>query len=205
MEKSKIVEALKQLKSLEPKKFEQSLDLLINLKGFDIKRDNINLFLTLPNKFRDAKVCAFLSRKSQAIDTVSKEQFDKYDKKAIKKLVSKYDFFISSAALMPLVAKTFGRYLGAAGKMPSPQLGVVKEETDEELNRLKETFNRVVRIKSKEPSLKFSVGKEKMADDALVENILKAYDAVFHALPKQKENIRSVMIKLTMSKPIKLE
>lgn len=205
MDKTKLLEAIKELKKLEPKKFEQSVDLLINLKAFDMKKDNINLFINLPHKIRDAKVCAFLSKKSPAIDSVAKDSFEKYEKRDIKKMVSKYDFFISSPALMPLVAKTFGRYLGAAGKMPSPQLGVVKDESEAEIKKLAEAFDKIARVKSKEPSLKFSIGKEKMKDEDLAENIMKAYDTIIASLPKQRENLRSVMIKLTMSKPIKVE
>ena len=55
------------------------------------------------------------------------------DKKSLKEIVKKYDFFIATAPLMPSVASTFGKVLGPAGKMPSPQLGIILEENDESI------------------------------------------------------------------------
>jgi len=205
--KEKIVQALEELRKQEKRKFSQSVDLLINLKKFDMKRDNVNLLLTLPHKIKSVKLCAFLNKKTGVIDTITKSEFDSYEnnKKALKNLVKGYDFFISSANLMQSIAKTFGRYLGQAGKMPNPQLGVLKEETEAEIKKLSETFEKVVRIKSKEPSLKFSIARETMKNEEIAENAIYAYEKVLQALPKQKENVRSVMIKLTMTKPVKIQ
>jgi len=206
MEKAKILEALKKLREETKKRnFSQSIDLIINLKNFDVKKESINLFLELPHKVKDKKIAAFLEKKSGVVDTITKQEFDKYkDKKKIKKLVKSYDFFISSASLMPAVASTFGRYLGPEGKMPSPQLGILRQENDEEIKKTIEKFEKVVRVKSKEPSLKFSIGKENMKDEEIAENISVAYNSIIKVLPKKKENVKSIMIKLTMGKPLKL-
>jgi len=206
MEKDKVVKAIQELRKNEKRKFVQSVELLINLKSFDIKKDSVNTFVTLPHKIRDAKICAFLNTKSKIVDSITKSEFDKYsEKKSTKKLVKEYDFFISSASLMPLVAKTFGRYLGTAGKMPSPQLGIVTAETDEAIKSIMGVFDRVVKVKSKEPSLKFTIGKENMKDEEIADNVIKAFDTVTNALVKKRDNIRSVMLRLTMTKPIRLE
>ncbi len=207
MEKVKILEVLKSLRNEEDKrKFNQTVDLIINLKDFDIRKESVNLFVDLPHKIKDKKVAAFLEKKSSIIDSIPKQEFEQYkNKKAVKGLVKEYDFFISAANLMPLVAATFGKYLGPAGKMPSPQLGILKTETDIEIKKLVEKIDKNVRIKSKEPSLKFSIGKEDMKDEDIAENVLTAYNAVLNALPRKKENLKNVMIKLTMGKPKKIE
>jgi len=44
-----------------------------------------------------------------------------------------------------------------------------------------------------------------MSDDNLGENAEVLYNAVMNALTKKKENIKSVMLKFTMSKPIKIK
>jgi len=44
-----------------------------------------------------------------------------------------------------------------------------------------------------------------MKDEELIDNIMLVYDQVVHHTPKEKANIRSVFVKLTMSKPIKVE
>ncbi len=206
MKKEEILKALEELRKGKERKFNQTVDLIINLKNFDIKKESINLFLSLPHKIKEVKICAFLNKKIEGIDSVTKAEFDKYkNKKLLKKLVKSYDFFISSADLMPQVAANFGKYLGPLGKMPSPQLGIIKEENEVEIKKIVKKFEKIIRIKSKEPSLKFSVGKENMKDEDTAENIITAYNAILNALPKKKENIRSVMVKLTMSKPFKLE
>ena len=206
MEKNKLLAALKKLREEKKKKFEQSVDLIINLKNFDVKKNSVNLFIELPHKIKDVQIGAFLNQKSEVVDSITKENFGKYkDKKALRKLLKKYDYFISSAALMPSVATSFGRILGPAGKMPSPKLGIIKSESGDEIKKAVDKFGKIARIRSKEPSLKFCIGKESMKDEDISENIITAYNSIINSLPRKKENIRSVMIKLTMSKPVKLE
>lgn len=206
MEKTRIIECLKKLRENEKKKFNQTVDLIVNLRSFDIKKDSVNLFLHLPHKIREAKLAAFFEAKNKIIDSITKSEFDAYkDKKKMKSLIKEYDFFIATAKLMPLVATNFGRFLGPAGKMPSPQLGIIKDETEKEIKDIVVKFEKVVKIKSKEPSLKFSIGKEDMTDEAIADNVEYAYNQILNALPKKKENIKSVMIKFTMTKPVKIE
>lgn len=206
MNKEKIIDIIKTLKQGDKRKFEQSVEIIVNLRAFDMKKDSVNLFLNLPHKIREAKIGAFLTTKSTLIDSIPKADFDKYkDKKKIKALIKEYDFFIAAASLMPTVAATFGRYLGPAGKMPSPQLGIIRTEDAKEIKETVEKFQKVVRVKSKEPSLKFCIGKENMKDEDIAENFLIAYNAVLNALPKKIENIRSVMLRLSMTKPIKID
>ncbi|MBI2630151.1 hypothetical protein HYW76_03540 [Candidatus Pacearchaeota archaeon] len=206
MENKTILEALKKLRANEKRKFPQTVDLIINLKNFDIKRESVNLFLNLPHKIKEIKVAAFLDKKSGIIDSITKPEFERYkDKRVIKKLVKNYDFFMASASLMPAIASAFGRYLGSAGKMPSPQLGIIKEELDSEIKKVVEKMEKTIKVKSKEPSLKFAIGNENMRDEDIAENIILAYNTILNSLSKKKENIKSIMLKFTMTKPIKLE
>jgi len=122
----------------------------------------------------------------------------------MKSLVKEYDFFMASARLMPLVATTFGRILGPTGKMPSPQLGVLFKEDEHSIKELKAKINSVIKVRAKEPSIKVSIGKEKEKDEILAENALAIYNEVYKNLPKQKENLKNVLIKFTMSKPAKV-
>jgi len=205
MEKETVIKALVELRKSEKKKFAQSVDILVNLKNFDIKRENVNLFVPLPHKFKEIKAAAFLTAKSKVIDSITKVEFDKYKGKVAKKLAKEYDFFIANAALMPAVATTFGRYLGSMGKMPSPQLGIITKEDEATIHDVIAKAEKMIRVKTKEPSIKLCIGKESMKDEEIAENILTTYNAILNALPKKKENLKSVLIKFTMSKPVKLE
>jgi ribosomal protein L1 len=50
-----------------------------------------------------------------------------------------------------------------------------------------------------------SIGKEDMDENRISENVLSVYNQVLHSLPQEKNNIKEVMIKLSMSRPVKVE
>ena len=163
-------EALTEIRKNEKRKFSQSVDLIVNLKGVDLRKDNISAIVALPHKTKEKKVCAFLNKKNDIVDTITQPEFAKYkDKKALKELVKKYDFFIASGALMPAVATAFGKILGPAGKMPSPQLGIIMQETDENIKNTLAKINNSLKIRAKEPSIKLSVANESMKDNEIIE------------------------------------
>ena len=140
--KEQLKKALVELRKEKQRKFDQTLDLIINLQKFDVKKNQLNFLITLPHKIKDKKIAGFLEVKNNNIDTITLEEFKKYtDKKKLKNLVNKYDFFIAQASLMPKVATTFGRVLGPAGKMPSPQLGIIMDVNDKTINDLKNALN----------------------------------------------------------------
>jgi large subunit ribosomal protein L1 len=203
--KEQILKALKELRKEKERKFDQSVDLIINLKNFDLKKESLNIFVQLPHKIKDVKVAGFLNKKNDIVDVILKDDFEKYkEKKDIKKLVKKYDFFLAHASLMPAVATSFGRYLGPAEKMPSPQLGILTDESEDSIKKTLENFSKILKIKAKEPSIKLCVGKVKMKDEDIFENINEIYKRIINALPKKEENIKNIMIKFTMTKPIKI-
>lgn len=199
-------EAIEELKKQTKRKFNQSVDLVINLKNFDVRRDSLNTFLQIPFPYAEKKICAFIDKPNKAFDfCITKADFDKWqDKKEIKKLAKKYDFFISIPQLMQLVATKFGRVLGPQGKMPSPQLGLLVSQDENSINQMIEKLRKTARIKAKEPSIKVAVGKEDMETEKIAKNAEAVYHAVVNALPRKKENIKSIMIKLTMGKPLKI-
>jgi large subunit ribosomal protein L1 len=199
-------QALVELRKDKPRKFDQSVDLMINLQKFDIKKNQLNFFISVPHKIKDKKICGFLEIKNDNVDTIMKSEFKRYStKQEVKKLANKYDFFIAQASLMPLVATTFGRALGPTGKMPSPQLGVMINVEDKGIKELIEKINTSVKIKIKEASVKVSVGKQSMKDEDLIENIVAIYNGVLKAMTKGKENIKNIEVKFTMTKPQKIK
>lgn len=203
--KEEIVRVIKELRKEEKRGFEQSLDLIINLKKFDIKKESVNLSVSLPHKFKSYKIGAFLEGKSSVIESISREELKKMtDKKVIKNLLKKFDFFIAQASVMPELAKTLGKYLGPTGKMPVPGRGIIINDDENSIKKELTKFQGSLKIKTKEPSIKLMVGKEEMKDEELAENVEVIYKAVFAALSKGKENLRSVILKFSMSKPIKI-
>ena len=202
---NEIKEALINLRKNEERKFAQTVDLIINLQKFDPKKNQISVFASIPYKIKEKKICAFLEIKNKSMETITLNDFKNYsEKKALKKLAKRFDFFIAQASVMPKVASIFGKVLGPAGKMPSPQLGILMEVNDKAIEEVKKKIGNSIKIRVKEASIKLAIGKQSMKDEEITENVLAVYNAVMKDLPKGKENIRNIELKFTMTKPQKI-
>jgi large subunit ribosomal protein L1 len=197
--------ALKELRKSEKRNFDQTVDLIVNLKNYDLRIKPINLFVELPHAFRENKICAFLEADNPDVDRViTKLEMPKIsDKKEIKKLARDYDLFISSMKLMPAIATTFGKILGPMGKMPNPKFGgVIAKEEPALIKEVVRKLKKMVSIRPKELSIKIAVGKESMKDEDINENIKAIYNSLMTAFTN--ENVKSILLKFTMSKPVKV-
>jgi large subunit ribosomal protein L1 len=214
--KEEFIQTLQQVKANSPKKkFSQSVDLIINLKELDLKKpeEQVDVWVPLVNpKGKTIKIAAFVGpemqeqAKANCDLVIIHDDFKKYEgkKKEIKKLAKTNDLFIAQANIMPDVAKYFGRVLGPRGKMPNPKAGCVVPP-NANLKALTEKLKRTLHVVAKiQMSAKCSVGKEDMPDDKLIENIMTVYNAVLHALPQEINNIKSVILKLSMGPPFKV-
>ena len=200
-------EALKKVRAnAKERKFDQTVDLIINLQNFDVKKTPINTVINVPHKIKNKKICAFLEVENKNIDTITPMGFKKYtDKKLVKKLVDKYDFFIAQSSVMPKVATTFGKVLGPAGKMPSSQLGIIVNADEKTIEELKKKVNNSLKIRVKESSIKLPIGKQSMKDEDIAENILGAFAIIVKLLPRDKSNVKNIQLKFTMTKPEKIK
>tara|TARA_Y100000034_G_scaffold110431_1_gene142556 strand:+ start:368 stop:1183 length:816 start_codon:yes stop_codon:yes gene_type:complete len=207
MDKKLIETTLKKVKENSPKKnFKQSIDLIINLRGIDLKKaeHQINTFITLHHDTgRKVSVCALvgpdLENKAKEVcdEVILPEKFDAFKKPESKKLANKHDFFIAQDSIMPKIATVFGRVLGPKGKMPNPKIGSVlpsNADVKSLIDKLRRTVNLVTK---NEPTIKCMVGKEDMGE-SVIDNILTVYNSVIHKLPNEKQNVKSVLLKLTM-------
>lgn len=213
MDKKEINNAIAILKEVSPKRnFKQSVDLIINLKGVNIKKaeSNIDHILRFPHVYKEeVKVCALvghaLAKKGESCKRVIVDSdFDKLSKKEIKKLAREYDFFVAQADIMPKIASTFGKYLGPLKKMPNPKLGAVVPPTGE-LAPLIKNLQKTVHLMTKgEASVKVQLGNEETNDEELNDNALAAYNAVTHDLPQGKQNVKATYLKFTMGPSVKI-
>lgn len=206
--KDNFLDAVKKLRedNKKERKFDQTVDIIVNLKDFDPRKQSFNVFVNLPNKIKEKKIAGFFEKENKIINVIKKENFIGYkDKKDIRKLVKEYDFFIANSKLMPLIASSFGRVLGPAGKMPSPQLGILANEEENLIKNLVDKINKSVRIIVKQPSIKVGAAKISSDNDGIAENLVSVYNKILENLPKGIDNIRNVKIKLTMSKPVAVD
>ena len=216
MDQKSVVEVLKKLRAeTKERKFEQSVELIVNLKDLNLKNpdEQVEFFTNVPNPFGKNKVCAvvdgeLLEEAKRVCDfVITVGELDTYqkDKKKTKQLGSDYDFFIAQANIMGKVAGAFGRVLGPRGKMPNPKAGCVVPPKAA-LGPLYERLQSTVKIAAKKfPVIQLKVGTEKMSDEELAKNITYFYDQIEHHLPKEQHNIRGALIKRTMGKPLKIQ
>lgn len=211
-----VKKTLTELNKEPKKKFNQSIDLIFILKGLDMKKPENQLdFYVETHKGlgRKIKVCAIvgpeLAEEAEKVcDKVIKdEELDKYkDSNLGKKLAKEYDFFIGQANIMTKIAAAFGKTLGPKGKMPNPKAGCVIPPKGVPIKNIYEKLQKLVRVKFKDQSqFCTSVGKEDTDSEILADNIMTISNAVLKALPQEKNNIKKIMLKKTMSKHLTLQ
>jgi large subunit ribosomal protein L1 len=201
----KILVAIKELKEKSKKRnFSQSFDLIVSLKEVDLKKPE-NKFtedVVLPfGRGKEAEIVVFADNVSgvdcKVLTTEDANKLSK-NKRSAKRLVSQADFFLAEPKLMPIVGKVLGQFIAPKGKMPKLISGDVKA--------MIKNYKKSVRIRVKDsPVIQCLVGKESMKDDEVAENVKAVLNFLETKLPKGKNNIDAVLLKTTMSKPVKIE
>jgi large subunit ribosomal protein L1 len=207
----KILEKIKEAKEkAKPRKFTQTWDFFVNLKGLNLKKpeNRFNFELVLPEgRGKELKVAAIVD----TLETEAKKHTDFVirkveiaglvkNKKKLKKIANDYDWFFGEASLMPLIGKSFGVILGPRGKVPKPIPPKVSMEP------IVMRARKSVRITVKDsPVVHVSLGTDKMDDEKIAKNADAVYSAIKSKLPKGNSNIKSMFIKLTMGKPVRVE
>ena len=216
MDKKTVLEALRKVREESKKRnFAQTVDLIVNLKDIDLKKteDQVDFFaVTHHSTGKKKKICALIG--PELLDEAKKvcdraimaEEFEAFarDKKLAKKLASEYDFFIAQANIMPKIASAFGKVFGPKGKMPNPKAGCIIPPKAA-LKPLYDKLQNTLKISAKTaPMIQCLVGKESLRDEEIADNIIDIYNQIESKLPKGKNNIKNMLIKLTMGKPVRL-
>ena len=203
------------------RKFDETIDFIINLKDINLNdpKQRIDKELILPNEViteDKPNICVIasdeilLEAKKIGLDTLDPDglaALDREEKKYKKKLVKKYDFFVVEDKNMRDVARFLARFLGPSGKMPKPfpsGYGIISSVND--LNVAVERYKKIVRIiVKKNPVLQVKIGKKSMEMDKILENMKAIVDYVADQMPHKYNNFRSMFIKTTMGRPIKVD
>ncbi len=217
MDKKSVKEAIKKLKESSKKRnFKQRLDLIVNLKGLDLKKPEhqVEVYASIHySTGKPVKICTFagpeLRDESKKVfdTTIFVDDFPEYqkDKKLIKKLASEHDFFIAQATIMPKVAQVFGKVLGTRGKMPNPKAGCVVPPKAA-LQPLHDRLQKTIPLKAKvQPVIKCAIGTEDQDEEEVIDNIITVYNALIHTLPNEEHNIKKVLLKMTMGAPVEVK
>ncbi|MCF2141474.1 MAG: hypothetical protein K9W44_15570 [Candidatus Lokiarchaeota archaeon] len=201
------------------RKFDESVDLIINIRDVDIKNPNnridneILLPHPIPNNLTKDEVC-FIVKDQMELDLKESgyhvlnqndlNELQKKSKKEKKEVAKKFKYFVARADLMRDLARVLARFLGQQGKMPRPQpkgFGVIRP--NEDLGNYLPLLNRIVKISMKKQLLmQLKVGKKSQSKDELMDNIKSVLNFIEGQLPVGNNNVRSIYLKTTMGKPI---
>ncbi len=213
LSKDQLLIALGEIRKPEAKReFSQSVELIVKLREIDLKKpeNRLNESVELPNSLdKETKICVIASgdlatraKAGQADLVLAREDLEKLgkDKKATRKLVTEYDYFIAEAPLMPLVGKTIGPILGPRGKMPTPV------PPNAPIDQIVNSHRKLIRVRVRDqPVVQCRIGTEKMPDEKIAENALAVFSRVEAKLERGAKNIRQVLVKTTMGKPVKVQ
>jgi large subunit ribosomal protein L1 len=212
LDKKKLTKALEEMiESKKKRGFEQSVELMVKLQNIDLKKteNRINETIELPNGIgKPTKICVMASgdlalkaRNAKAEMVMSREDLDRIasDKKEAQRLADEYDYFIAEAPMMPTIGKVLGQALGPKGKMPTPI------PPNAPVDQIIERHRRMVRVRARDnPLIQCKVGTESMPMDKIIENIEAVISGLEGKLERGSKNISKVVVKYTMSPPIKL-
>ena len=206
---SQLAEVIKKAKEeTKKRKFKQSIELIINFKDIDVKKGfAINEVIQLPKTNSPATVCVIATgdmnqkaKAAKADSVIGNEELTKYEanKRESRKFINKYDFFLADTQIMPTVGKALGQLLGPRGKMPTPV--PFNAPIDAFLAR----FRTSIKVRTRASlSVSCKIGDETMEDSDLAINAFTVLSAIEKKLPNGEKNIRKVLIKTTMGKPVK--
>jgi len=207
----KIVEAVKKARDTKKRNFKQTFDLAINLKNIDLKKPE-NRFKTevkLPHGLgKETKIGVIVdsllpqTNNIENIIVIKKDQLEILgkNKREAKKIANQCKYFLAEAPLMPLVGKFLGPVLAPRNLMPLPippnaNLGAMINEK-----------RNVLKIQLKDsPTIHIPVGTEDMDDQKIAENIDAVIKNIISVLPKGKQQIKDVCLKLTMGKTVRFK
>ena len=209
---SEIVTLIQEAKKGErERKFKESLELYITLKDIDVKKGfALNEVIQLPKQMsKPAAVCVMATgdmglkaKDAKADEVMDNDNLSKLaeDKRASRKLINKYDFFLADTKLMPVVGKSLGQLLGPRGKMPTPV------PFNAPIESFLDRFRSSIRVRVKNSlSISCKIGDVTMDEHDVAANAMAIINNLKGKLPNGDKNIRRYMVKTTMGKAIKLD
>ena len=202
-----IVDAIPLLKGMDMAKFDETVEVAINL-GVDPKHADqaIRGTVSLPNGTgKDIKVLVIA--KGDNVDKAKDAGADYYGAEEylekIKGGWTDVDVIVSTPDMMAEVGK-LGQILGPRGLMPNPKSGTVSNDVSKAVSELK--AGKIEFRVDKEGIVHVGIGKLSFDTDRIVENFNAFLDAIVKAKPNSLKGayIKKVSISSTMGPGLRL-
>ena len=201
-------DAVRMVKELTYAKFDESVDLAINL-NVDPRHaeENIRLTTPLPNGTgKDVSILVITSgpKEKEALDAGAdyvgnNEYLDK-----IKNGWSDFDKIVATPDMMPQLGK-LGKILGPKGLMPNPKSGTVTMDVGKAVRELK--AGQVELRVEKAGIIHVTCGKVSFENDALIQNIEAIYGTLIKSRPSSVKGnyLERMFISSTLGPGIKVD
>ena len=202
-----VIDAIKMLKSLKFTKFDESIDLAINL-GVDPRHadQNIRLPTSLPHGTgKEVKVLVVTQgpkeheAKDAGADYVGKEFLEK-----LKSGWDDVDKIVATPDMMPELGK-LGKVLGPKGLMPNPKSGTVTTDISSSVKEIK--AGKIELRVEKNGIVHAQCGKSSFEESALEQNVKTIYETIMKAKPASVKGtyLKKMTISSSMGPGIKID
>mmetsp|Transcript_31784 Transcript_31784/g.66831 ORF Transcript_31784/g.66831 Transcript_31784/m.66831 type:complete len:231 (+) Transcript_31784:298-990(+) len=186
--------------------FVETVEVQVTLKNYDPQRDKrFSGTFRLPTIPRPNLKCCMLGNAAHCeqadrigVPHMSVEDLKKLNKnkKLVKKLAKKYDFFMASDNMIKQIPRLLGPGLTKAGKFPT--LLASGDDMQEKIDEVKSTIKFQMK---KVMCLNVAVGNVEMEKQQIIVNTQLAANFLASLLKKQWQNIGQMYIKSTMGPP----
>ena len=201
-----VTEAIKVLKSLKPRKFDESVDLALKL-NIDAKKtdQNIRGSFVLPNGTGKTKRILVVT-KTKADEAGEADYCGAEDmiEKIEKENWFEFDTIVATPEMMPLLGK-LGKVLGPKGLMPNPKLGTVTTNVKDAISNIKKGM-----VEYKNDSygnVHMSIGKLSFSEDKLEGNLRAIVNEIVKNKPTAVKGtfVKNISVSTTMSPGLKVD
>lgn len=189
--------------------FTETIEVQITLKNYDAQREKrFSGTFRLPTVPRPNLKCCMLGNAAHCeqaerieVDFRSVEDLKKLNKnkKLVKKLAKKYDFFLASDNMIKQIPRLLGPGLTKAGKFPT--LLSSSEDMQGKIDEVKSTIKFQMK---KVMCLNVAVGNVDMTKQEIIVNTQLSANFLASLLKKQWQNIGQMYIKSTMGPPFQI-
>jgi len=195
------IEAIKLLKENSYVKFDESLEVAVNLKIDSNKTDqNVRGVLSLP-KGTGKKIRVAVMAKGDKAKEASDAGADIVGDEDLAQQVTNgkinFDLLIATPDMMPTVGK-IGKILGPKGLMPNPKLGTVTQDVRKAVSNAK--AGQVQFKNDKAGIIHAGIGKLNFTEEDLLQNLKSFYSSISKSKPDAVKGsfIKKVSIASTM-------
>ena len=201
-----VTEAIKVLKSLKPRKFDESVDLALKL-NIDAKKtdQNIRGSFVLPNGTGKTKRILVVT-KTKADEAGEADYCGAEDmiEKIEKENWFEFDTIVATPEMMPLLGK-LGKVLGPKGLMPNPKLGTVTTNVKDAITNIKKGM-----VEYKNDSygnVHMSIGKLSFSEEKLEENLRVIVNEIVKNKPTAVKGtfVKNISVSTTMGPGVKVD